>query len=247
MAYSQANAFRPIESAVATLGVSDRVAFLRRTYAHLGVALLAWAGLTFGMMQYTQEFSLRFSQWALGGRFNWLLVLGGFMLIGYVAEKLAQSDTSRGLQYLGLGIAVAAEALLLQPLLWLVFIKANAGGFDPAALIGKAALTTMVIFAGLTATVFISRKDFSFLRGALTIASFGAMGIIVASMIFGFSLGLVFMGAMVLLMAGYILYQTSLVMAHFPPTHHVSAALMLFSSIATLFWYILQLLLSSRD
>lgn len=244
MAYSQAHAYRPIESAVATLGVSDRVAFLRRTYAHLGVALLAWAGLTFGMMQYTQEFSLRFSAWALGGRFNWLLVLGAFMLVGYVAEKLAQSDTSRGLQYVGLGIAIAAEAVLLQPLLWLVFIKA---GTDATALIGKAALTTMVIFTGLTATVFITRKDFSFLRGALTIASFGALGIIVASMLFGFSLGLVFMGAMVLLMAGYILYQTSLVMAHFPPTHHVAAALMLFSSIATLFWYILQIFLSSRD
>lgn len=246
MAYSQAT-YRPIDSAVATLGVSDRVAFLRRTYAHLGVALLAWAGLTFGMMEYTREFSLRFSAWALGGRFNWLLVLGAFMLVGYVAEKLAQSDTSRGLQYLGLGIAIAAEALLLQPLLWLVFIKANSGGFDATVLIGKAALTTMVIFVGLTATVFITRKDFSFLRGALTIASFGALGIIVASMIFGFSLGLLFMGAMVLLMAGYILYQTSLVMAHFPPTHHVAAALMLFSSIATLFWYVLQIFLSSRD
>jgi len=33
---------RPIEGAVATLGVSDRVAFLRRVYGHLGVALVAW-------------------------------------------------------------------------------------------------------------------------------------------------------------------------------------------------------------
>ena len=64
-----------------------------------------------------------------------------------------------------------------------------------------------------------------------------------ASMLFGFSLGALFCGALILLMSGYILYQTSLVMAHFPPTAYVSAALMLFSTIATLFWYVLQLLM----
>jgi FtsH-binding integral membrane protein len=52
---------------------------------------------------------------------------------------------------------------------------------------------------------------------------------------------------MILLMAGYILYQTSMVMQYFPPSHFVAAALMLFSTIATLFWYVLQLLLSRRN
>ena len=66
---------------------------------------------------------------------------------------------------------------------------------------------------------------------------------IIASMIFGFHLGAIFSGIMILLMAGYILYQTSLVMAHFPPTGYVAAALMLFSTIATLFWYVLRLLM----
>ena len=42
MAFAQQLA-RPIQGAVATLGVSDRVAFLRKTYAHLGVALIAFA------------------------------------------------------------------------------------------------------------------------------------------------------------------------------------------------------------
>jgi FtsH-binding integral membrane protein len=49
---------------------------------------------------------------------------------------------------------------------------------------------------------------------------------------------------MIVLMAGYILYQTSLLMAYFRPTQHVAASLMLFSTIATLFWYVLQLLMS---
>jgi FtsH-binding integral membrane protein len=92
--------------------------------------------------------------------------------------------------------------------------------------------------------VFLTKKDFSFMRGALAIGSFAALGVIVASMAFGFSLGAVFCGAMILLMAGYILFQTSLVMSHFPPSGYVAAALMLFSTVAMLFWYVLQLLMS---
>jgi FtsH-binding integral membrane protein len=47
----------------------------------------------------------------------------------------------------------------------------------------------------------------------------------------------------IILMAGYILMQTSLVMSQFPPTAYVAAALMLFSTVATLFWYVLRLLM----
>lgn len=107
-------------------------------------------------------------------------------------------------------------------------------------------MVTLAIFVGLSATVFVTRKDFSFLRGILVIASFAALGVIIASAIFGFSLGAIFAGVMVLLMAGYILYQTSIIMSQFPPTAHVAAALMLFSTVATLFWYVLQLLMALR-
>ncbi|MGE0403450.1 MAG: permease, partial [Kofleriaceae bacterium] len=72
------------------------------------------------------------------------------------------------------------------------------------------------------------------------------LGVILASMLFGFSLGALFAGLMILLMGGYILYQTSLVMSQFPPTAHVAAALMLFSTVATLFWYVLNFLMSMR-
>ncbi|TMQ12929.1 MAG: hypothetical protein E6J90_29815 [Deltaproteobacteria bacterium] len=112
-----------------------------------------------------------------------------------------------------------------------------------SAILMQAVVITLTIFVGLTLTVFLTRKDFSFLRGILTIGSFAVLGVILASMLFGFSLGALFCGAVILLMAGYILYETSLVMSHFPPTAHVAAALMLFSTIATLFWYVLQLLM----
>ncbi len=243
MAYA-ATRNRPIPGAVATQGVSERVAFLRRTYAHLGVALLVFAGLTGGIMRFYPEESLRASIWASQGM-NFLLVLGGFMFAGWAAERMATSNTSRAVQYGGLFLSVLAFSLLLQPLLWTVLIRSKTTA-DFNSLVGSAALITMVIFIGLTVTVFITKKDFSFLRGALVVGSFAALGVIIASLLFGFQLGAIFSGLMILLMAGYILHQTSSLAEHFPPTHHVAAALMLFSTIATLFFYVLRLLSELR-
>ncbi len=235
------------------MGVSDRVTFLRKTYAHLGVALIAFAAITAGMMRFMTETSLKFSEWALRGRMNWLLVLGLFMVVGYVSERLARSQTSRGIQYVGLAIAVVAEAVLLQPMLWIcvyrfgnpaLFFSGAGGGLgEGGKIILEAGVITMLIFVGLTVTVFVTKKDFSFMRGVLMICSFGALGVILASMAFGFHLGAVFSGLMILLMAGYVLYQTSLVMSYFPPQGYVAASLMLFSTIATLFWYVLRLMM----
>jgi uncharacterized protein len=243
MAFAQQHA-RPIEGAVATLGVSDRVDFLRKTYGLLGVALIGFAVICFGMMRYAPELSLRWTVWALSG-FNWLIVIGMFIGVGMLADWLARSDTSRALQFLGLTLGVVAYGFLFQPLLWYVFAKL--GVASGTSLITQAAVITLAIFAGLTLTVFVTKKDFTFLRGALMIGTFAALGVIIASILFGFSLGGLFAGVMILLMAGYVLYQTSLVMSHFPPTAYVAAALMLFSTIATMFWYVIRLLMSLRS
>jgi uncharacterized protein len=232
---------RPIRGAVATLGVSDRVSFLRKTYAHLGAGLIAWPLLTALLFNVFSDFSIGFSQFALSG-YNWLLVIGLFMGAGFLAARLATSETSRGLQYLGFGIEIAAWSLLMQPILWLLVVR-----FDqPMAMLAQAGIITLAIFVGLTLTVFLTKKDFTFMGGFLKICTFAALGVIVASILFGFSLGALFCGAIILLMAGYILHQTSLVMSQFPPTAYVAAALMLFSTVATLFWYVLQLLMSFR-
>lgn len=237
---------RPIRGAVATLGVSDRVAFLRRTYAHLGAALILWAMLTAGIFYYMPSFSLSVTK-AFFGTGGYLLIMIAFMVVKGVASALARSESSRGLQYVGLFLSPLAEAVILQPLIWFTFYKyASSTTTSPGAILAQAAAVTLFIFGGLTATVFITKKDFTFLRGILTIGTFAAFGVIIAALLFGFSLGMLFVGAMILLMAGYILYQTTLVMAYFPPSQHVSAALMLYSSIATLFWYVLQIFLSQR-
>jgi FtsH-binding integral membrane protein len=251
---------RPIDGAVATLGVSERVAFLRKTYAHLAVALVGFAVIAGGMIRYMTETSFKFSAWAFTGQYHWLAVIGAFMIVGFVTDRLAKSNTSRGIQYVGLTLAVIAEGIILQPMLWVLFMKYgkpadfvvnDAGNVTSFVTSGMAVkvlmesiIITLTIFIGLSATVFVTKKDFSFLRGALVIASFAALGVILASMLFGFSLGALFAGIMVLVMAGFILYQTSLILKEFPPTAYVAAALMLFSTIATLFWYVLRLMMA---
>jgi uncharacterized protein len=234
---------RPIAGAVATLGVSDRVAFLRKAYGLLGVALLTWAGASAALFHYAPITSARWSSWALSG-YNWFAVIALLMASGWVAQWLARSDKSRAIQLLGLGVEVAAWTFLLQPLLWIGYMKM---GPTFSSVLMQGTVATLVIFAGLTATVFITKKDFSFLRGVVTVGMFAALGVILASMLFGFTLGLVFIGLMIALLSLKILYDTSLMLNYFPPTHYVSAALMLFATVATLFWYVIQLLMRLRS
>jgi len=253
MAFAQASA-RPIPGAVATLGVSDRVSFLRRTYAHLGGALIAFALLTGAIMKFAPGFS-----WSVATVSPWVAIIL-FVLVNMGAQRLAMSETSRGLQYLGLGLAVGAWSLLLQNMIWFVMLKfgtnamvAADGHLIPvmsstaATIITESVVITLAIFIGLTATVFVTRKDFTFLRGVLSIGTFAILGVIIASLIFGFTFGALLSGFVVLLMAGYILYQTTLVMNYFPPSAHVAAALMLFGTVATLFIHVLNIMASMRN
>ena len=133
-----------------------------------------------------------------------------------------------------------AESIIFAPLLYI------ANTIDPSV-IQSAAITTLALFAGLTATVFVTRTDFSFLRAILVFGGFAAMGFILIAILFHFQLGAVFLYAMIALACGYILYDTSNILHHYRIGQHVAASLALFASVALLFWYVLQLFMSRRD
>jgi FtsH-binding integral membrane protein len=143
-----------------------------------------------------------------------------------------------GVQYLGWLLCIGAWSILFVPLLYI----ANTF-FTEQHVIRTAGILTLAISAGLTAAVFITRRDFSFLRTYLVVGSFIALGVIVASILIGFNVGILFCFAMVALMCGYLIYDTSNVMLHYRTDQHVAASLALFTSIATLFWYIVQILM----
>lgn len=235
MSYAE-NPYRaPLYSIAANAAVDERADFIRKTYLHLGGAVLAFAGLEAALLQtgLAESFIGALSQ----TRWGWAIVLGAFMLVSWIAESWARSTTSTATQYLGLSLYVVAEAVLFLPLLYI------ANRIDQRV-IPTAALATATIFIGLTAVVFLTRKDFSFLRTALWLGGLVAMVFIMASMFIGFSLGMVFCVAMVAFAGGYILYDTSNVLHHYRIGQHVAAALALFASVALLFWYILRIVLS---
>jgi FtsH-binding integral membrane protein len=229
----------------ASASVDDRAAFLVKTYLHLVGAIFAFVFIEaalFAPVLNGYALADYFAAMVFGGPFGgagWLVVLLGFVGVSWVANWWARSGTSQLMQYAGLGLYVVAEAVIFVPLLWL------AGQYDQAA-IPTAGLVTLVLFGGLTGIVFLTRRDFSWMRGILGVATFGALGTIVASMFFGFSLGVWFSGAMIIVAGGYILYDTSNVMLHYRTDQHVAAALSLFASVALLFWYVLRIFLNSR-
>jgi FtsH-binding integral membrane protein len=221
---------------VAHAHVDARVEFIRKTYLHLAGAIGAFVLLS--ALWFKLGFGEAFTQTLIDNPGYWLLVLGGFMVVGFIAESMANRIASPGAQYFGLSLYVVAESILFIPLLWLAAAFESHFG---KPIIMPAAIATILIFAGLTAVVIYSKKDFTFLRGILTIGSLAGLGLIVASVIFGFHLGIVFCFAMVALMSGYILYYTSQVMEHFDTTQYISAAMALFACITTLFWYVLRI------
>jgi FtsH-binding integral membrane protein len=247
------DAGRPIATADATVGVSARVRFIRLTYLHLFAAILAFTGLEYLLLTnhtLVEKVSIPLVRFAFAGRFNWGIVLAVFTGTSIATHWLAQHTHSRPLHYLGLALYVLAEALIFVPLMAIVIVHTQEivarGGGNPNIL-RDAAIITLGIFGALTATVLLSKKDFSFLRSALIVGGAAAMGLIVLSLVFGFNLGIVFAIAMVLLAAGQILYETSQIAAHANPEEYVGAALSLFSSIALLFWYVLQIVNDLRD
>ena len=74
--------------------------------------------------------------------------------------------------------------------------------------------------------------------------SFVALGVILVAFVFNLSLGLFFVIPMILLSAGYIIYDTSNVIHVYREDQYVAAALELFADVALMFWYILQLFIS---
>lgn len=212
-----------------------RAAFISRTYMHLFGAILGFAAVE--IFLFTNGLAEPIARTMLSG--SWLLVLGAFMVVGWLASRIAHNSTSQAAQYAALIGFVLAEAIIFVPMLFIA--QAIAPG-----VIESAAFVTLIGFTALTAIVYYTRKDFSFLGAVLRWAGIAALLLIVAGVIFGFELGTFFSVAMIAFAGGAILYDTSNVMHHYPEDRHVGAALELFASVALMFWYVLRLFMS-RD
>ena len=225
---------------VAALSDEAKVAFYKKTYAHVAGGVMAFYMIESLLLQSETIKSFFFS--IMGNGISWLLLLGAFMFITNYVEKTALKTADKNKQYLAYGIYILAEALIFVPLLGMVI------DFVPNSneLLTQASIVTLTLFGGLTAVVFVTKKDFSFLKSALTIGFFIAMGLIIAGSLFGFNMGLWFSVGMCVLAGGSILYQTSNLVHKYTNEQYIPAAIGLFASLMLLFWYVIQLFLS-RD
>jgi uncharacterized protein len=219
----------------ARLGVDSRAMFITRTYLHLLGAVMGFTFIEIVLFSSGLAYPMAAAMLVV----NWLLVLGAFMIVSWLASGAAHRAVSFGAQYAALAGFVLAQAIIFVPLLVLADLHAP-------GVIQSAAAVTVVGFATLTVVVFMTRRDFSFLKGVLWWGFIGALALIVSAVLFRFELGAWFSIAMIALAGGAILYKTSNVLHHYPEDRYVAASLELFASVALLFWYVLRLFLSRR-
>ena len=221
---------------VAALGADARSTFIWRTYGHVAAAILGFAAIQSYL--FSSGLAATIAQSMAG--VNWLLILGAFMVVGWLATHVSHTAQSKAAQYAALSGFVVAEAIIFVPLL---YVAANVA----PDVIESAVFVTLLGTAGLTAVAFITRKDFSFLRGILLWGGIVALVAIAASVLFGFAMGTWFSVAMIGFAGAAVLYDTSNILHHYPEDRYVGAALALFASIALMFWYVLRLFMGSRD
>ena len=236
---------------VADAPAADRAAFFRRTYGLVAIGFAAFAALlAIFFVGFDQRSGIAFALFAglgsmissLGG-WSILLVMLAFWGATTVAQSLAFNRASRTSQYAGLGLYVILEALIFVPLIGYVILSTKG---NASSVLVPAGIVTGGMIAGLTALVFMTNLDFSFLKVAIILGSFAALAIVLVAAIAGLSLGAWFSIAMIVLMATVILYQTNEIKNTMETDQHVAAAFILFSSFVTLLFYVIRFFAGGR-
>jgi modulator of FtsH protease len=209
--------------------VAERVAFIRKVYGlFFAATLFAVGGVLIGfnspplMMAAARHPIIMF-----------FLMIGGI----YAAQAVRHKP---GINLVALFGFTTLTGVVISPLLY-VISRTNPDS------ITQAGLLTVGIFGGLTAYVFLTKRDFSFLGGMLAV---GLIIIVLASLmnIFVGSLGVGFAVAVgaLLLFSGFVLYDTSNIIRRYPTTEYVAGALDLYLDAFNIFLAVLRLLNSGR-
>lgn len=197
---------------------------VRNTYTLLSLTLL-FSALTAGVSM------------AINPPYGASLVctLAALGILWFVLPRTANSAA-------GLGVVFLITGLLgfgLGPMLNHYLALANGAQLVMTALGG-----TGVIFLGLSAYVFVTRKDFSFMGGFLFVGILVAFLFAIGALIFqmpGMMLGI--SALFILLMSGLILYQTS-AMIHGGETNYIMATIGLYIALYNIFTSLLHLLMA---
>lgn len=213
-------------SATGTIS-AETAKVLRNTYTLLAMTLL------FSAVMAAVSMSIGLSRGA-----SLVCSLGALALVWFVLPRTANSSA-------GIAVVFAFTGLLglsLGPIMMHYLQFSNGGQIVTQALGG-----TAVVFLGLSGYVLTTKKDFSFMRGMLVagmmVVIVGMVGALVASLfgveVTAFSLAL--SAAVVFLMSGFILYDTSRIV-NGGETNYIMATTGLYLSIYNLFVSLMHLL-----
>ena len=211
---NQSVASRPIESVLATNKV------IRSTYQLLSMTLVfsAFAAYLSIAMQASQGMGL-------------VATIAGIVMLWFVLPRTANSATGIPVIFLitgllGFGVGpMVAYYLAVNPSI----VMTALGG-------------TGVIFLGLSGYALTTRKDFSFMGGFLMVGMLVIIGASLLNLFMGIpALSLTVSAAVIMIMSGFILYQTSAII-HGGETNYIMATASLFLSLLNMFTALLHLL-----
>jgi len=223
----------------AQLSDDDRAAFVMRVYQHVLAAVGAFVAIE--ALFFMTGIAEGIYDFVAGSSMSWLLILGGFMVGQWFVTNAASDLDNPARQYGGLFGSAAIYAVIFAPMMHYVYRIQ-----DSSSTVAAAAIVTAIGFAILTVVAFTTRKDLSFMRPLIMWGFGAALLLIVASLFMGWNLGLWFSVGMVALSGAAILYQTQTIIRHYPSNAHVGAAVHLFGSLMTMFYYVLRIFIS-RD
>lgn len=222
--------------AVSNASVDERLGFLRRTYGWMfGAILLTAVGAAISIETGLALVSLRM------GFIGMIVTILGWIGLAWVLQRVRHKPVVNV-------IAFAAYALftgwVISSSIYVATLIAAAKGLAPMTYVYQALGLTLITFLGLSAYALTTKRDFSFMRGMLTVGLFCLLGMVVISFFFQSSVfSMIISGFGVLLFAGYTLYDTQKVMKTYPKNEHVVGAMTLFLDFVLLFVYILSLIL----
>ncbi|MFO8023575.1 Bax inhibitor-1/YccA family protein [Thiohalophilus sp.] len=212
--YQERTATRPLESAFETNKV------LRNTYALLSMTLL-FSALMAAISVVSQV------SYGIG----LIATIAAIVMLWFVLPRTANSAT-------GIPVIFAITGLLgfgLGPVVG-YYLAAN------PTIVMTALGGTAVIFLGLSAYALTTRKDFSFLAGFLFVGFFVVLAAALANIFLEIpALFLAVNAAIVLIMSGFILFQTSSII-HGGETNYIMATAGIFLSLLNMFQALLHLL-----
>ena len=220
--------FQPRTAAEAS--VSERLGFIRKVYALFFAAILfAIGGVVLGFNSPSLMLAIAQHPWI-----TLLLLMGG--VIGASAVRHMP------------GINLAAffgfttfTGVVISPLLY--YVSAT----NPASIL-QAGVLTVGIFGGLTAYVFVSKKDFSFLRGMVWVGLIVVVlgGLLNALIIGSSGLSFALAAAALILFSGFVLYDTSNIIRRYPTNEYIAGAMDLYLDAFNIFLALIRILNGGR-